>query len=150
MTATGLPPKTFLMSDGGLESQSIAFFKTPGIELLYSGVTNSKPSALAIVAFNSDSIGYAFSGFDVAVIQWYAFDTFNLECRATRHQFYRGPKQRAVERATPQTARNPDYSRHGIVHRYAAEATGSLRFGTATRFAKNNETAATIARPAAM
>ena len=53
MTATGLPPKTFLMSDGGLESQSIAFFKTPGIELLYSGVTNSKPSALAIVAFNS-------------------------------------------------------------------------------------------------
>ena len=36
--ATGRPPKTRGMSSAGRDSQSIAFFKTPGIELLYSGV----------------------------------------------------------------------------------------------------------------
>ena len=32
----------------GRESQSMAFLNTPGIELLYSGVTSSTPSAAAI------------------------------------------------------------------------------------------------------
>src|SRR5215471_5827745 len=53
MTATGRPPNTLGMSTAGLDSQSIAFFSTPGIELLYSGVTIKRPSASAILVFNS-------------------------------------------------------------------------------------------------
>ena len=56
MTATGRPPNTFWMSSGGLDSQSIAFFRTPGIELLYSGVTIKRPSVAAILVFNSSTI----------------------------------------------------------------------------------------------
>jgi hypothetical protein len=44
MTPTGRPRKTRAMSESGRESQSIAFLNTPGNELLYSGVTSSKPS----------------------------------------------------------------------------------------------------------
>ena len=47
MIATGLSPNTRAMSPPRL-SQSIAFFITPGIELLYSGVTSSSPSAAAM------------------------------------------------------------------------------------------------------
>ncbi len=36
------------MSAGGRDSQSIAFFSTPGTELLYSGVAIRRPSAAAI------------------------------------------------------------------------------------------------------
>ena len=53
MIATGLPPKTLGMSLGGRDSQSIAFLSTPGIELLYSGVTSRRPSAPAIRSFSS-------------------------------------------------------------------------------------------------
>jgi hypothetical protein len=35
------------------ESQSIAFFRTPGIDQLYSGVTNRTPSAARIAAARS-------------------------------------------------------------------------------------------------
>ena len=45
MTATGRPPNTRGMSAAGRVSQSIAFLNTPGSELLYSGVTSSRPSA---------------------------------------------------------------------------------------------------------
>jgi hypothetical protein len=41
------------MSDGGRDNQSIAFFATPGIELLYSGVAISRPSAAAILSFSA-------------------------------------------------------------------------------------------------
>jgi ammonia channel protein AmtB len=41
------------MSEGGRESQSMAFFMTPGIELLYSGVTRSRPAEAAILSFRS-------------------------------------------------------------------------------------------------
>lgn len=43
MMAAGLPLKT-LFSDGR-EPTSMAFFSAPGIERLYSGVTNSSASA---------------------------------------------------------------------------------------------------------
>ena len=51
-SATGLPPKTRAESAGGRDSQSIAFFATPGRLLLYSGETSSKPSAAAIASFS--------------------------------------------------------------------------------------------------
>ena len=41
------------MSDGGRLSQSIAFLKTPGMPLLYSGVTSSSPSAATISSFSA-------------------------------------------------------------------------------------------------
>ena len=52
-TATGFPPKTLPMSAGGRESQSIAFLNVPGIELLYSGVARSIPSAATIASFSA-------------------------------------------------------------------------------------------------
>jgi hypothetical protein len=39
------------MSRDGRESQSIAFFSMPGMELLYSGVTSRSPVAAAIASF---------------------------------------------------------------------------------------------------
>ena len=57
INATGLPPNTRGMSVAGRDSQSIAFLNTPGIELLYSGVTSSRPSAAAIASFNSATAG---------------------------------------------------------------------------------------------
>ena len=53
ISATGRPPNTRRMSLAGRDSQSIAFLKTPGIELLYSGVTRSRPSAAAIASFSA-------------------------------------------------------------------------------------------------
>src|SRR5687768_1184080 len=53
ISATGLPPNTRLMSACGRVSQSMAFLNTPGIELLYSGVTSSRPSAPATRSFNA-------------------------------------------------------------------------------------------------
>ena len=41
------------LSSGGLDSQSNAFFRTPGIEFLYSGVAIKRPSVAAILVFNS-------------------------------------------------------------------------------------------------
>jgi hypothetical protein len=52
MSTTGLPPKMAWKSAGGLDNQSIAFLNTPGIELLYSGVARSSPSAVAMACFN--------------------------------------------------------------------------------------------------
>jgi hypothetical protein len=57
MTATGRLPKTFGMSAAGRDSQSMTFLSTPGMELLYSGVTSSNPSEEAIFAFNSVTAG---------------------------------------------------------------------------------------------
>ena len=51
--ATGLPPKTRWMSDGGRVSQSIAFLSTPGIALLYSGVASSSACAAAMASLSS-------------------------------------------------------------------------------------------------
>ena len=45
------------MSAGGRDSQSIAFLKTPGIELLYSGVTISSASAPTIASFKAVTAG---------------------------------------------------------------------------------------------
>jgi hypothetical protein len=41
------------LSSGGLDTQSNAFFRTPGIEFLYSGVAIKRPSVAAILVFNS-------------------------------------------------------------------------------------------------
>ena len=56
MTATGRPPNAFWMSSAGLDTESNAFFRTPGIELLYSGVTIKRPSVATILVFNSCTI----------------------------------------------------------------------------------------------
>jgi|GEM_PF-4208146 len=47
MRPTGFSPKMRPISFAGRDSQSMAFFRTPGIELLYSGVTIRRLSALA-------------------------------------------------------------------------------------------------------
>jgi len=52
MSANGRPPNTRLMSDDGRDSQSIAFLNTPGMPLLYSGVTSNTPSAATMACFN--------------------------------------------------------------------------------------------------
>ena len=51
ITAAGLPRSG--VSARGREAQSIAFFSTPGIEELYSGVAISSASAAAIAAFSA-------------------------------------------------------------------------------------------------
>src|SRR2546422_2478033 len=48
ISATGRSPNTRAMSFAGRDSQSIAFLKTPGSELLYSGVTSRSPLDEAI------------------------------------------------------------------------------------------------------
>lgn len=53
ITATGRPPNTRPMSLAGREAQSMAFLNTPGMPLLYSGVTSSSPSAPVIAALNA-------------------------------------------------------------------------------------------------
>ena len=57
MIPTGRPPNTRPMSALGRDSQSIAFLNTPGIELLYSGVTSSSPSAATIASFSAATAG---------------------------------------------------------------------------------------------
>src|SRR6185369_12798835 len=57
MIATGFPPNTAFASDGGRESQSTAFLKTPGIELLYSGVDRINPLESAIAFFDAATRG---------------------------------------------------------------------------------------------
>ena len=57
MIPTGRPPKTRRMSALGRDSQSIAFLNTPGIELLYSGVTRSRPSAATIASLSAATAG---------------------------------------------------------------------------------------------
>jgi hypothetical protein len=51
MIPTGLPLSAAF--EGGREAQSTAFFMTPGTPWLYSGVTNSTPSAARIAALNA-------------------------------------------------------------------------------------------------
>jgi len=41
----------------GREAQSMAFFRAPGMDLLYSGVMNSTASAAAIASFNAVASG---------------------------------------------------------------------------------------------
>ncbi len=53
MMAMGLLRKAMLAPPGPRESQSMAFLKTPGMELLYSGVTSSRPSAATIFSFST-------------------------------------------------------------------------------------------------
>ena len=53
ITATGRSPNTCAISDAGRDNQSIAFLNTPGMPLLYSGVTSSRPSQARIFAFNA-------------------------------------------------------------------------------------------------
>jgi hypothetical protein len=57
MIPTGRPPNTRLMSAGGRDNQSMAFLNTPGIELLYSGVTSRSPSAPTIASFKALTAG---------------------------------------------------------------------------------------------
>ena len=51
MIAAGLPIRTELR--GGREAQSIAFFSTPGIPKLYSGVTMRSASARRMADFSA-------------------------------------------------------------------------------------------------
>ena len=52
MSAKGRPPNTRLMSADGRDSQSMVFLNTPGMLLLYSGVTSSTPSAPTIASLS--------------------------------------------------------------------------------------------------
>jgi hypothetical protein len=53
MRPTVRPRKMRGTSEGGRVIQSMAFLNTPGIELLYSGVTRSSASASATRSFSS-------------------------------------------------------------------------------------------------
>jgi len=53
ITATGRLPNTLGMSAEGRDIQSMAFLNTPGIPLLNSGVTSSKPSQAITCALRS-------------------------------------------------------------------------------------------------
>ena len=55
MTADGLRAKVFLPY--GRLAQSIAFLSAPGIERLYSGVTNRTASTAAIAALKASATG---------------------------------------------------------------------------------------------
>ena len=55
MTADGLRAKAFFPY--GRLAQSIAFFSPPGIERLYSGVTNNTASTAAIASFKAAATG---------------------------------------------------------------------------------------------
>ncbi len=55
ISPTGRSPKIRVRSFGGRVNQSNAFLKTPGIELLFSGVTIKRPSADAIRFFRSST-----------------------------------------------------------------------------------------------
>ncbi len=57
MSANGRPANTRDASAGGRDSQSTAFFTTPGMLLLYSGVATSTPSAAAIFSFSARTAG---------------------------------------------------------------------------------------------
>jgi hypothetical protein len=56
MTASARPPNTVRMSSEGLDSQSMAFFRAPGMELFYSGVTIKRPSVAVIFFFSSCTV----------------------------------------------------------------------------------------------
>jgi len=55
ITAAGMWSKEF--SPHGRDAQSIAFFKAPGIERLYSGVTKSTAATAAIDALSALASG---------------------------------------------------------------------------------------------
>ena len=55
ITADGLRANEFVPE--GRLAQSIAFFKAPGIERLYSGVTKRTASAAAIASFSARAAG---------------------------------------------------------------------------------------------
>jgi hypothetical protein len=55
--ANGRPPNTRLTSAGGRPSQSIAFLKTPGRLLWYSGVASSTPSQLTMAFLSALTAG---------------------------------------------------------------------------------------------
>src|SRR3954465_13639528 len=106
---TGRSRNTRGTSAGGRVIQSIAFLKTPGIELLYSGVTRSSASAAATFSFSSAARGgrrpppfllqrggarrNALRRLHVAVIQRDATDRFDLERRAGGTLLLRGAQQ---------------------------------------------------------
>jgi len=69
ITATGRLPNTFGISPGGRDIQSIAFLSTPGIELLYSGVTSNRPSARASRCLIDSTTRDAAGGFAIAVVE---------------------------------------------------------------------------------
>jgi SulP family sulfate permease len=52
-SATGRSRNTRAVSAGGRDSQSMTFLATPGMPLLYSGVTSSSPSAAAIASLST-------------------------------------------------------------------------------------------------
>jgi hypothetical protein len=95
INATGRLPKTRGMSAGGRVSQSIAFLKTPGIELLYSGVTRSRPSRDAIFQIPHDIRDSALSLY-VPVVQRDAADRRDLHASAIRSGLFRGAQERRV------------------------------------------------------
>src|SRR5215210_7639546 len=96
MRPTARPRKTRGTSAGGRVIQSIAFLNTPGIELLYSGVTRSSASAIALRCF------------DVAIVERNAADRLDLECCLLRALFERRPQQRGVEGTGPQAPGDAD------------------------------------------
>jgi hypothetical protein len=55
------------MSEAGRDSQSMAFYRTPGIELLYSGVTIRTPSAPAMRSLRRrTAAGMPVCGFNIS------------------------------------------------------------------------------------
>ena len=128
MTATGRLPNTRGISAVGRDNQSIAFLNTPGIPLLYSGVTSNRPSAATTRSLSfANGIGQTLRSFDVAVVERNALDAAGLERHARRHLADRGAQQRAIQRSGAQTAGDTENRRHDTHLASCSSLISSLR-----------------------
>ena len=126
ISPTGLPPNTRGMSAAGRDSQSTAFFITPGIELLYSGVTKQQAVGDSDAVLQRLHHGRnAFGRLEVAVVQRNAADRGDAQLHVGRHQLDRGAQERTVERALTQAAGKADERGHADGSPAPARSAGS-------------------------
>ena len=95
--AKGLLPNTRLMSSAGRESQSMAFLKTPGMPLLYSGVAEQH----ALRGNDGLLSGYTWQGslarLHVRIIKGTPCSVLRSRVRIRGQKRAGRPKQRRIE-----------------------------------------------------
>src|SRR5437763_15306572 len=106
MRAAGLPLSA--LARGGRDSQSMAFFRTPGTPWLYSGVAIKRPSASRTACRSeSTALGTVWSSISL-VVERNVADLVNLDLRSFRCEFLCSPEQRSIEGCAPETSRDTD------------------------------------------
>ena len=108
MIATGFQRSTD--ASAGRESQSIAFFRTPEVPRLYSGVAMSSASASRDGRFSCHGLGIA-DRFDVVVVER-DLPRSKISSRTPAERARGGPQEGSVVRALPQAAGDPEDSGH--------------------------------------